>query len=68
MIRLLSLRAPSAGGLRPIPSQGTRSHMLQLGAHRPQLKMLPAGMKIENPTCCHKTWHCQINIKKIKII
>ena len=54
MIRLLGLRAPNAGGLRLIPSQETGSHMLQLGAHMPQLKILHAGMKTENPTCCHQ--------------
>jgi len=54
VIWLLRLCAPNAGGLRLIPSQETGSHMLQLGAHVPQLKIPNARMKTENPTCCHQ--------------
>ena len=33
------------------PSQGTRSHMLQLRVHMLQLKILHAAKKIEDPIC-----------------
>ena len=38
MVQWLRLRAPNAGGLGSIPGQGTRSHMLQLGARMLQLR------------------------------
>ena len=34
MVQWLRLQAPSAGDLGSIPSQGTRSHMLQLKSPR----------------------------------
>ena len=43
-----------AGGPDLIPGQGTGSHM-------PQLKVLHVAMKIKDPMCHTKTWHCQIN-------
>jgi len=39
VVQWLRPRAPSAGGPGLIPSQGTRSHMLQLRVHMPQLKI-----------------------------
>ena len=54
MIQWLRLYTPNAGGLGKIPSQGTRSHMLQLRVRMPQLKMLHAATK---------TWSSKINIK-----
>ncbi|TEA42215.1 hypothetical protein DBR06_SOUSAS6810144, partial [Sousa chinensis] len=39
------LRAPSAGGPGSIPGQGTRSDMLQLRVHMPQLRCLCAATK-----------------------
>ena len=38
VVQWLRLRAPNAGGLGSIPGQGTRSHMLQLRVHMPQLR------------------------------
>ena len=45
VVQWLKLRAPNAGGLGFIPAQGTESHM-------PQLKIMPARTKIEDPACC----------------
>ena len=45
MIQRLRLWTPNAEGLSSIPSQGTRSHMLQLRVCMPQLK-------IKTPVCC----------------
>ena len=42
MVQWLGLHVPNAGGLGLILGQGTRSHMLQLRAHMPQLKILHA--------------------------
>ena len=42
VVQWLRLCAPNAGGLGSIPGQGTRSHMLQLRVHVPQLKKDPA--------------------------
>ena len=50
----LRLTARKAGGLGLIPGQGTRYNM-------PQLKVLHAAMKIEDPISAAKTWHSQIN-------
>ena len=41
----LRLHAPNAGGMGLIPGQGTRSHMLPLRVHMPQLKILHATTK-----------------------
>ena len=38
-------------GPNSIPGQGTTSHLLQLRVHMPQLKILHAAMKTENPVC-----------------
>ena len=40
----LRLRGPNAGGLGSTPGQGTRSH-------GPELKLLPAAMKTQDPMC-----------------
>ena len=48
--------------LGSIPGKGTRSHMLQLRVHVPQLKIPHAAMKTKNPTS--KTLHSQINTNK----
>ena len=52
VVKWLRLHAPNAGGLDLIRGQGTRSYMLQLRVHRPQLKNLLAANKI---------WRSQIN-------
>ena len=39
VVQQLRLHAPNAGGLGSVPSQGTRSHMLQLRVHVPQLRV-----------------------------
>ena len=52
VVKWLRRHAPNAGGLDLIPGQGTRSYMLQLRVHRPQLKNLLAASK---------TWCSQIN-------
>ena len=49
VVQGLRLHAPSGGGQGSIPSQGTRSHGLQLRVCMPQLKNLPATTK--SPTC-----------------
>ena len=51
MVQQLRLHVPVWGDLGLIPSQGTKSHMLQLRSH--------AIMKMEDPVCS------QINILKI---
>ena len=53
VVQWLRLQAPNAGGLGLSPGQGTRSHMPQLRVHMPVLKILPAAMKIGDPTCCN---------------
>ena len=40
VVQWLRLCDPNAGGLGSTPGEGTRSHMLQLRAHTPQLKIL----------------------------
>ena len=52
MTHWLRLHAPNAGGPGAIPSQGTRSHMLQLRVLMPQLRSWQAVTK---------TRHNQIN-------
>ena len=47
------LHSPNAGGLGLIPGQGTRSHMLQLRVHMPQLKTPHATRKTQVPKCYH---------------
>ena len=49
------LHAPKVGGLGSISDQGTRFHMMQLGIHIRQLKILPNTTKI---------WCSQTNILK----
>ena len=39
VVQCLRVCAPNVGGLGLIPGQGTRSHILQLGVHMPQLKI-----------------------------
>ena len=39
VVQWLRLCAPNTGGLGSIPSQGTRSHMLQLRVYMPQLSV-----------------------------
>ena len=46
VVQWLRLCAPNAGGLGSIRGQGTRSHM-------PQLKILHAAMKTEDPKYCN---------------
>ena len=41
------------GGLGLIPGQGTRSHMLKLRVHIPQLKIVHAATKIKDSTGCN---------------
>ena len=43
----LRLWAPTARGLGLIPGQGTRSHILKLRVHLPQLKILHAATKTQ---------------------
>jgi len=45
VVQWLRLQATNAGGLGLIPSQETRSHMLQLRVCMPQLKILHAASK-----------------------
>ena len=60
VVQWLRLHAPNAAGLGLIPGQGTRSCMLQLRVHMPQLKIPNATTKkILHATT--KTWHSQIN-------
>ena len=51
-VQWLRLCTPSAAGPSSIPGQGTRSHMLQLTVCMPQLKIIHAAKKIEDPECC----------------
>ena len=55
VVQWLRLHAAHAGGLGPIPGQGTRRHVLQLRAGRPQLKISPEATK---------TRHRQVNEKR----
>ena len=50
----LVVRAPNAGSLGLIPGQGTRSHMLQLRAPMPQLKIPHKATKIKDLECCNR--------------
>ena len=45
-----------------IPHQGTRSHMLQLRIHMPQLKIPHATMRSKILCAAAKTWHSQIQL------
>ncbi|TEA25080.1 hypothetical protein DBR06_SOUSAS6010062, partial [Sousa chinensis] len=45
VVQWLRLRIPNAGGPGSIPGQGTRSHMLQLRVHMPQLRIPHAATK-----------------------
>ena len=45
VVQRLGLHVPNAEGPSSIPGQGTRSHMLQLRVHMPQLKILDATTK-----------------------
>lgn len=45
------VQTPTEDGLRSIPDQGTRSHILQLSS-TPQPKILHVPVKIEDPTRC----------------
>ena len=63
MVKWLSVCAPKAGGLGTIPGQATRSHMSQLRACVPQLKVPHAATKIKDPE-----GHSQINKYFKKII
>ena len=47
VVQWLRLRAFSAGGQGSIPDQGTRSQMLQLRIHVPQLKIPHAATKTQ---------------------
>ena len=44
IVQRLRLHAPNAGGLGSTPDQGTRSLV-------PELKLLPAAMKTQDPIC-----------------
>ena len=46
VVHWLRLRAPNADSPGSIPGQGTRSHILQLRVHMPQLKISSAAAKI----------------------
>ena len=61
VILWLRLRAPSAARLGLIPGQGTRSDMLHLRVHTPQLKIPRAATKIEDLSATTKSQHSQIN-------
>ena len=50
VVQWLRLHTHNAGGLGPIPGQGTRSCMLQLRAHMPQLKDPERG---DEDLACH---------------
>ena len=47
VVQWLRLYAPNAGGLFSIPSQGTRSHMLQLRVHMPAAMTLKDACSLE---------------------
>ena len=49
----LRLHTPNIGDPGSIPGQGTRSHVLQLGVHMPQRKILHAAMKIQDSKYCN---------------
>ena len=51
VVQCLRLRAPNAGST---PARGIRCHI-------PQLKILHAATKIEDPCAATKTWQSQIN-------
>ena len=58
VVQWLGLRIPNAGDPGLISGWGTRSHMLQLRVHKPQLKILSATTK---------TPHSQIKKEILKI-
>ena len=49
MVQWLTLHAHSVGGTGSIPDHGTRSHM-------PQLKILHAAAKMEDPACINQVF------------
>ena len=61
VVQWLRLCAPNAGGLGSIPGQGTRSHMLQLRVHVPQLKKDPACPNWKIPHAATKIPHSGIS-------
>ena len=60
VVQWLRLSALNAGGLGSTPSQGTRSHKLQLRVCLLQLKIPHAMTKMEDPLCLNKDWLRQI--------
>ena len=54
VVQWLKLHTPNAGGPGSIPGEETRSHMLQLRIHMPQVKILHAARRV---------WCSRINIK-----
>ena len=50
MVQWIRRCTPNVGDLGSIPGQGTRSRVLQLRVHMPQLKTPHGAMKIEDPT------------------
>ena len=59
-VQWLRLCAPSAGGLGSLPCGGTRSHLLQLRVHIPQLKIPRASTKVWQP-------NKQVNKENLKV-
>ena len=57
----LTLHAPNAGGLGLIPGQGTRSNVLQLRVHTPQLRSRMLQRRSKIVQAATKTQHGQIN-------
>ena len=53
VVQWLSLLAVNAEGPGSMPGQRTRSHMLQLTIHMPQLKSPRATVKIKDLKCCN---------------
>ena len=54
VVQWLGLCAPNGGGQGSIPGQVVpRSHMPELRVSMPQLKILLAEIKIEDPPCCN---------------
>ena len=53
VVQWLRLHAPNIGSLSSNPDQGTKSYILQLKVHMPQVKKkIPhATIKIKNPAC-----------------
>ena len=51
VVQWLRLCAPNAGGPGSIPSQETRSHVLQVRVCMPQLQIPHAAMKSDDPEC-----------------